>query len=108
MFTPAISTGYWNAMNTPSRARSSGSMSRRSRPSNSTSPPVTTYSGCPDSARASVLLPDPFGPHDGVHFAGVDVEIDPLQDLLVLGLDLEILDIEHVNPVTAAREPPTA
>ena len=36
------------------------------------------------------------GPHDGVHFAGVHVKVDPLEDLLVLGLDLQILDIEHV------------
>ena len=34
-------------------------------------------------------------PHDGVHFAGLDVKIDALEDLLVLGFDLEILDIEH-------------
>ena len=31
--------------------------------------------------------------HDGVHFAGFDVEIDALEDLFVLGLHLEILDI---------------
>ena len=33
--------------------------------------------------------------HDGVHFAGVHVQVDPLQDLLAFDLDLEILDIKH-------------
>src|SRR4051812_20174887 len=33
--------------------------------------------------------------HDRVHFAGVDVEVDPLEDLFAFDVDLEILDIEH-------------
>jgi hypothetical protein len=33
--------------------------------------------------------------HDGVHFAGLHVEIDPVEDLLALGTHLQILDIEH-------------
>ena len=37
------------------------------------------------------------GPHDGVHFARVHVEVDPLEDLLVFRLDLQILDIEHFS-----------
>src|SRR5262245_16971840 len=49
-------------MNTPERARVSGSMASKSSPSYSTSPRVTWYSGCPASTRANVLLPDPFGP----------------------------------------------
>src|SRR5881396_241257 len=49
-------------MNTPSRARISGSIARRSWPRYATVPSVTAYSGCPASTRASVLLPDPFGP----------------------------------------------
>src|SRR6185437_7989443 len=35
--------------------------------------------------------------HDGVHFAGVDMQIDPFEDLFALGLDLEILDIQHLG-----------
>ncbi len=38
-------------------------------------------------------LAGPVRAHDGVHFAGVDVEIDALEDLLVLGFDLKVLDI---------------
>jgi hypothetical protein len=30
-----------------------------------------------------------------VNLAGVDLEVDALEDLLVFGLDLEILDSEH-------------
>src|SRR6185503_18399432 len=49
-------------MKTPSRARSSGGISSRFLPSKITSPPVTSYCGCPASTFASVDLPDPFGP----------------------------------------------
>ncbi len=38
-------------------------------------------------------LAGPVRPHDGVDFARLDVEIDAIEDLLVLGLDLKILDI---------------
>jgi len=41
LLTPGISIGYWNARNSPARARSSGDMARRSRPRYVTSPPVT-------------------------------------------------------------------
>src|SRR5207244_12474782 len=56
------STGYWNAMKTPSRARVSGSMARRSCPLKETDPLVTSYSGCRAMTRASVLLREPLGP----------------------------------------------
>src|SRR5262245_59916324 len=49
-------------MNRPSRARSSGSMSRRFLPSNSTSPSVTSKASRPARTPAKVLLPEPFGP----------------------------------------------
>src|SRR6185436_19295003 len=49
-------------MKTPSRARSSGGISSRFLPSKITSPPVTSYGGCPASTFASVDLPEPFGP----------------------------------------------
>ncbi len=60
--TPGISTGYWNARNTPFCARSSGSSSSRSSPSYLTLPAVTSNAGCPASTCASVLFPEPFGP----------------------------------------------
>src|SRR6185312_1750811 len=40
LLTPGISTGYWNPRNTPARARSSGAMASRSRPSKLTRPEV--------------------------------------------------------------------
>ena len=40
--TPGISTGYWNARNTPLAARSSGDISSRFSPLNRISPPVTS------------------------------------------------------------------
>src|SRR3954471_18759906 len=91
LFTPAISTGYWNAMNTPSRARSSGSMSSRSRPSNITEPPTTWYSGWPESARASVLLPEPFGPMIAWTSPGLTVRSMPLRMSLSSALTCRFL-----------------
>src|SRR5438093_1603828 len=62
LLTPGISTGYWNAMKTPSRARSSGFIARRSLPSNRARPPVTSYVRRPARTCASVVFPLPFGP----------------------------------------------
>src|SRR6266566_1593944 len=59
---PRISTGYWNARNTPARARSSGFMSSKSLLSYVAVPASTVYAGWPASTCASVLLPEPFGP----------------------------------------------
>jgi hypothetical protein len=39
--TPGISTGYWNARNSPAAALSSGSIASRSAPSNVAEPSVT-------------------------------------------------------------------
>ena len=60
------------------------------------SPPVTSYSGWPASTRASVLLPEPFGPMMACTSPAFTVQVDPLEDLLVFGLDLQILDFKHV------------
>src|SRR5688572_23611798 len=60
--TPGIATGYWNAMNRPARARSSGAASVMSSPLKRTWPSVTSRPGWPMIAFASVDLPDPFGP----------------------------------------------
>ncbi|MGY3292048.1 hypothetical protein ACVWWP_005115 [Bradyrhizobium sp. LM3.6] len=40
--TPGISTGYWNARNTPLAARSLGAIASRSSPLNRISPSVTS------------------------------------------------------------------
>src|SRR6266516_1755948 len=60
--TPGIATGYWKAMKSPARARSSGAASVMSSPSKRISPAVTSNAGWPMIAFASVDLPDPFGP----------------------------------------------
>src|SRR4051812_8200569 len=60
--TPGIATGYWKAMKRPARARSSGSASVMSLPSNRIWPSVTSKPGWPMIALASVDLPDPLGP----------------------------------------------
>src|SRR4051794_16630454 len=60
--TPGIATGYWNAMNRPARARSSGSASVMSSPRKRIWPSVTSRFGWPMMTFASVDLPEPFGP----------------------------------------------
>src|ERR1700722_3631557 len=60
--TPGISTGYWNARNTPFAERSSGDISKRPSPLNRISPPVTSSPGLPAMTWLSVDLPEPFGP----------------------------------------------
>ena len=81
--TPGIATGYWKAMNRPARARSSGSASVMSSPSKRIWPSVTSRFGWPMIAFASVDLPDPFGPISAWNSPGADVQVDPLEDLLV-------------------------
>src|SRR3954452_6571792 len=60
--TPGTATGYWNAMNRPATARSSGSASVMSLPSKRIWPSVTSKPGWPMIALASVDLPEPLGP----------------------------------------------
>src|SRR3954454_22968887 len=60
--TPGIATGYWKAMKRPRRARSSGSASVMSSPSNRICPSVTSRPGWPMIALARVDLPEPLGP----------------------------------------------
>src|SRR3954453_17809141 len=60
--TPGTATGYWNAMKSPMRARSSGSASVTSSPLKTIWPSVISSDGGPMIAFASVDLPDPFGP----------------------------------------------
>src|SRR5918996_3168492 len=60
--TPGIATGYWNAMNRPACARSSGAASVMSAPWKTISPSVISSAGWPMIALASVDLPEPLGP----------------------------------------------
>src|SRR3954465_14745634 len=60
--TPGMATGYWKAMNSPARARSSVSASVMSSPLKWIVPSVTSRFGWPMITFASVDLPEPFGP----------------------------------------------
>src|SRR5215211_6502764 len=60
--TPGIATGYWKAMNSPIRARSSGAASVMSSPRKVIEPSVISSPGWPMIALASVDFPDPLGP----------------------------------------------
>ena len=63
MVTPGISTGYWNARNTPLAARSSGSSSSRSLALEQDLAAGHLITGaCRRGCRLSVDLPEPFGP----------------------------------------------
>ena len=42
-----------------------------------------------------MLLPLPFGPHDGVDFAGVDRQADALEDLFALNARAEVFDFKN-------------
>src|SRR5680860_1519062 len=60
--TPGIATGYWKAMKSPARERSSGAASVMSSPLKTIEPSVTSNEGWPMIALARVDLPEPFGP----------------------------------------------
>src|SRR5919198_2367287 len=77
--TPGIATGYWNAMNRPARARSSGSASVMSSPLKRIWPSVTSRFGWPMIAFASVDLPEPFGPISAWNSPGRTCRSTPLR-----------------------------
>ena len=54
--------------------------------------------GMPGRRPRQRALAGPVRAHDGVDFAGVDVQVDPLEDLLAFGANLQILDIKHAYP----------
>ncbi len=43
---------------------------------------------------ASVDLPEPFGPHQGVDLAAVDDQVEPAQDLLLARADVKVSNLE--------------
>ena len=92
--TPDTETGYWNARNMPSLARSSGVSCSRSCPLKVTFPPVTSYLGWPARTLARVLLPELLGSHEGVDLPLGYREIYSLQDLLAVDGGAEPLDDE--------------
>ena len=92
---PEISTGYWKAMKMPSQAASSGFMASRSLPSNSTSPWVTWIGLATGQHLRERALARAVRPHDGVHLAGIHLQVDALEDLVVFNFGVQILDFQH-------------
>ena len=91
--TPGTATGYWNAMNRPIRARSSGDASVMSSPLNMIWPSVTSRPGWPMIALASVDLPDPLGPISAWISPFRRPQVEAAQDLLFAGADVEVSDL---------------
>ena len=51
--------------------------------------------GMPASARANVLLPEPFGPMMACTSPAFTDEVDAVEDFLVFDADFQILDFKH-------------
>ena len=73
------------------RERSSGSASVMSSPLKVIVPSVTSSAGWPMIALASVDLPDPFGPISAWTLPLLDLEVEPLEDLLALGAYVQVV-----------------
>ena len=97
--TPGISTGYWNARNSPSAARSSGSIARRSTPVQRRRALGHLVAVAARQHVAERRLARAVRPHDRMHLAGPNLEVDALEDRLVLLLELhvQVLDLQHVR-----------
>ena len=81
LFTPGISTGYWKARKTPSRARSSADSASRSLPLIGDAALGDLIAGAAGEHAGQRALAGAVRPHDRMHLAGADAEVDPLQDL---------------------------
>ena len=93
LLTPGISTGYWNARKTPSRARLRGST--RAGLAVGHGPPgdfVLLVTGDDPRQRA---LAGAVGPHDGVNLAGVDRQIDAAEYFGGARTDVKVANGKH-------------
>ena len=63
--------------------------------------------GMPGQRARKRALAGPVRAHDGVHFAGVHVQIDPLQDLFAFDADLQVLDFKHFLVLSRGPTPTT-
>ena len=81
----------------PALARISVAQAVMSSPLKRMRPPVTSYSGDAEQRGGEGGLAGPVGPHEGVHLAGRDREVDPAQDLGAAsgGAGAEALDLEE-------------
>ena len=81
-------------MNRPARARSSGSASVMSSPSKQDLALGDLEARVAHDRVGERRLAGAVGAHERVELAGADVQVDALEDLLVPGGDVEVLDLE--------------
>ena len=103
--TPAISWGYWKARNMPALPRTSGSHSVTSSPRRWIDPPVTSYSGEPRSAEASVDLPEPLGPMRAWTSPSATVRSMPLRMSIPSVMTAKTFDLEEGGHGRSLRRP---
>ncbi len=98
--TPGIATGYWKAMKRPALARSSGAASVMSSPSKLDRAGGDLERGVAHDRVGERGLAGAVGAHQGVDLAAWDLEVEALEDLLVLGADVEVGDLQiwHRSP----------
>ena len=103
--TPGIATGYWKAMKRPAWERSSGSASVMSSPLKMIVPSVTSQRRVAHDHVGERRLAGAVGPHQGVDLALLDVEVEPVEDLLVLDAHVQVayLQLSHFAPFLGFR-----
>ena len=92
--TPGISTGYWNARNTPLAARSSGAISSRFFALEQDFAAGDFVARLAGDDVAQRRLAGAVRPHDGVHFALVHGERKPVENLTLLDTNLQVFYFE--------------
>lgn len=93
MLTPGISLGYWKARNILARALVGFHLEDRLAVDQDVAlgDDVVGVAGDRLGHRG---LPGSVRPHDGMDLAGIDRQGDPLDDFLVPGGDVQVLDFE--------------
>ena len=93
--TPGISSGYWNARNRPAAARSSGAMSNRFLPLNSTSPAGRRVVGLAGEHIGQRRFARAVRAHDRMHLARIHGEVEAFENFLAVDLDVQIFDFKQ-------------
>ena len=91
--TPGIDVGYWKARKSPALARSSGSSSSRSLAVERGRALGDLVVRVAHQGVAQGALARAVGPHQGVDLALADREVDPLEDLLAVDGDVQVVDL---------------
>ena len=92
--TPGIVAGYWKARNRPARARSSGSASVRSSPFEQDAALGHLVGGVAHERVGERGLARAVRAHQGVRLALLHGQVDAVEDLAVLGADVQVLDLQ--------------